>query len=373
MVKSTSSLDTSTKPNYQIRLSDGIADPNWDAFLAETPGGHHVQTRLWAQVKVLLGWQILRVIVHRGNQIVAGAQILIRPLPLIGAIGFIPKGPVFALNDPELTNLVIDQIVKLVRSRRIYYLILQPPDNGEAFAMQLSDWKFRPSPISAFPTATVQVDLSEELDDILAKMKPKTRYNIRLGLRKGMTVREGTEHDLPTFYRILISTSQRQNFATKFEAYYAEMNRVFSPYGYFKLFLAEYQGETVSAMFAIPFGDTVLFKRGGWNGQHGNLRPNEVMHWTALKWAKSQGYRYYNFEGIDLLVAKALLRGEPLPNDLLQSVSRFKLGFGGQIVLLPGVYDYVYNPLLRRIYHTLYLKMANWSITEKVMSRLGNN
>ena len=69
------------------------------------------------------------------------------------------------------------------------------------------------------------------------------------------------------------------------------------------------------------------------------------MHWTAIQWAKAAGYRYYNFEGIDADAARAQLAGAPLESDLLKSVTRFKLGFGGEVRLLPGVYDYVYNPM----------------------------
>ena len=166
------------------------------------------------------------------------------------------------------------ELRRVARSWRVYGLILQPPDNGEPWAVDLPRWGFQPSSIGAFPTATVLIDLNQDLDAIMANMKSKTRYNIRLGRKKGIVVREETADDLPEFYRILTDTSQRQSFSTYSEAYYREMNRIFGQFGYFKLFLAEYQGEPVSAMFAISFGDTVLFKRGGWSGRHGNRRPN---------------------------------------------------------------------------------------------------
>jgi lipid II:glycine glycyltransferase (peptidoglycan interpeptide bridge formation enzyme) len=363
-------LGTVVNGAYRIQVSHATDHPDWDAFLAETAGGHHTQTSLWAQVKASLGWQAARVVVKRGERIVAGAQLLVRPLPLAGAVGYVPKGPVFASDDPLLPDLIIDKLHQVARAHRVHYLILQPPDNGEALVRHLPHWGFQPCTVRVFPTVTVVIDLDQDLDVILANMKPKTRYNIRLGQRKGITVREGTDDDLPTFYQLLAATCQRQGFSINSEAYYSEMRRILSPFGYFKLFLAEYQGEAVSAMLAIPFGDTVTYKRGGWSGHHGDRRPNEIMHWAALTWAKAHGYRYYNFDGIDPLAAGALLRGEPLPATLVDSVTRFKIGFGGQLTFMPGVYDYVYNPVLRCIYNTAYQRIANWSVTKKIHERL---
>ena len=359
-----------TKADYQFQISSKIRDPDWDTYLANTPGGHHVQTSLWAQVKASLGWRAVRILVTQEERIVAGVQLLIRQLPLAGAIGYAPKGPVIASDDPKLAELILNELHQVAREHRVRYLILQPPDNGQALAGQLLQRGFQPSSVEAFPTATVLINLEQDLDEILAKMKSKTRYNIRLGIRKGIIIREGTERDLTEFYRLLVATSQRQNFPVYSEDYYSNKRNILSPFGHFKLFIAEYKDEAVSTMFAIPFGDTVLFKRGGWSGRHGNRRPNEVMHWTAIQWAKSQGYRYYNFEGIDPDVAEKLLRGESLPDGMSQSVTRFKLGFGGDIVLFPGVYDFVYNPILRWTYNSVFTKITNLSAMKNTVNYL---
>ena len=86
-------LDAVVNGDYQLRVAHETEDPAWDTFLAETPGGHHVQTSLWAQVRAAAGWRAVRVVARRGDGIVAGAQVLIRPLPLVGAIGYVPRGP----------------------------------------------------------------------------------------------------------------------------------------------------------------------------------------------------------------------------------------------------------------------------------------
>ena len=359
-------LDTAVDAGYDIRLSDEAEDPAWDAFLAGTPGGDHAQTSLWAQVKALLGWRAARVVVTRGARIVAGAQLLLRPLPFAGAIGYVPRGPLVASDDPALTHLVLDALRRLTRVHRVQYLVVQPPFNGEALADQLPAWGFRPTVIEPQPAHAVLVELSKDLDDILAQMGGKTRYNIRLGQRKGITVREGTEADLDAFYRLLVATGQRQKFSVPPEDYFAEMWRILSPRGYIGLFLAEYEAEPVSAALVIPFGDTVTYKRGAWSGHHGSRHPNEVMHWMAIRWAKARGYRYYDFEGIDPKVAQAIVHGDPIPDSPTRTVTSFKLGFGAQVALTPGNYDYVPNPWLRWAYTTAFRNVASSPLMAKV-------
>ena len=351
--------------DYKIKLSYKAEEPEWDAFLADAIGGHHLQTGLWGQLKAFSGWRAARIIVTKREQIVAGAQLLMRPLPLIGNVCYVPKGPLFTSNDPELRNLFIDKLQQVVKTHRIVYLIVQPPCNYEAFAHQLPHLGFRPSRNSIAPTATVLVDLAMDLDKILAQMRSKTRYNIRVGERKGISVREGTESDLHAFHHLMVTTGQKNKFSPEPEEYFRTLWRLFHPHGYVKLFLAEYKGEAVSALLAIPFGNTVIYKRGAWAGHHGNLHPNEVMQWTAIKWAKSKGYRYYDLVGIDPEVARALVCGKSFTDGSRQGLTSFKLGFGGQITLFPEAYEYIPNPILRLAYTRVFPKIVNSSVGTK--------
>ncbi len=355
---------------FQMRVSRETDDPTWDAFLGNTSGGDHVQTSLWAQVKELLGWQAVRLVVQRGDRIAAGAQILVRAVPVLGAIGYVPRGPLFASDDPALAQLLFAELRRIAKSHRIQFLAVQPPNNAETFARLLPDQGFRPASFELVPTATVLIDLEKDLDSILADMSRKTRYNVRVGERKGISIREGTENDLPTYYRMVVATSQRQGFAPHPEEYFKEMWRVFNPHGYFKLFLAEYEGEAVSAQLVIPFGDTVINKLSVWSGSHGDRRPNEALQWAAIQWAKANGYRYYDLEGIEREAAKAALHNDALPDEFKQTVTSYKLGFGGEVTLLPGVYTYLYNPVLRSAFRSSFPAIANSRTVHTLLHRL---
>lgn len=340
---------------YQTQVSDKTEDPDWDAFLMKTPGGHYTQTSLWAQAKALLGWRAVRVIVSQRGHIVAGAQLLIRPLPICGTIGYVPGGPLVVQDDAGLAQLVIAQLHQVAKDYRVQYILVQPRYTSEVLTRELLGWGYRPSSHPALTIATALLDLTQDLDHILRAMRKSTRHNIRLSQRKGVTVREGSESDLQTFYRLVMATYKRNKLSTFSEEYYTRLWRILHPREYLRLFIAEYAGEAVAASLVIPFGNTVTDAVGAWSGRHGKAHPNELLEWTAITWAKSQGYRYFDFDGITPAVA----RGELASNADTDGVTFFKLGFGGEAVLCPGAYEYLPNPVLRWVYRAIDQEIAS--------------
>jgi peptidoglycan pentaglycine glycine transferase (the first glycine) len=356
--------------DYEVKISDEIKAPDWDAFLTSVPGGHHVQTSLWGQVKSILGWRTIRIVATHQGKIMAGAQLLMRPMPFIGTAAYLTKGPVCALEDIGLAELIIAEICQVSRARRVQLLAIQPPDNGKAMVKLLSSRGFHLSSLELAPTATILIDLTPDLKDILAQMKRQTRQNIRRGEKQGISVHEGTQGDLHDFYEMYEATSQRQDFPVYPEEYYARMWQVFEPYGYIKLLLAKYGTEVISALLLVQFGDRVIAKILGWSGLHSDRRPNEALFWASIQWAKSHGYLCYDFEGINPIGAKAVLNGESLPESLRHSPDFFKHGFGGQVVLYPEAYDRVSNPILRWVYRKSSPQIGGQSVASKLMDRL---
>ena len=105
-------VEQRTQERYQVQTSQGTEDPIWDAFLDRMPGSSHVQTSTWARVKAIHGWQAERVMIMQGDEIVAGAQLLMGPLPIAGNIGgkvgYVTKGPILTKDDPELIKLMMN-------------------------------------------------------------------------------------------------------------------------------------------------------------------------------------------------------------------------------------------------------------------------
>jgi len=327
-----------------VDISHALLDPDWDAFVDSTPGGHHLQTSRWAGVKATHGWQPVRLRVHRKGEFVGGTQLLVRRMRF-GAIGYCPRGPLLRDNDPSALRALLDGLARLARRERILYVKVQPPAGREDMEPILREDGFVISDMPAATVATVRIDLRRSVDEILASMRSATRANIRKATRKGITVRGAGAPGLVAFGELVAETSRRQGgLATYAAEYYAEILRQFGDRG--ELLLAELDGEVLSGAIIIGCGDTVAYKMGGWSGHRAGLHPNELMHWHAMQWARERGYRYYDFEGIDESVARAIQAGEELPESGHRGFTRFKLGFGGEVVLHPRPYDRSFHRLL---------------------------
>ena len=322
----------------------------WNAFLGKARGGSYAQTSLWALAKLAAGYRAQRFTLRASNGIVGGAQLLLRPVPLVGAVGYVPLGPVVAEDDPDLADAVVDHLKWLANEQKIVYLAVQPPQQHQSFTKRLRSLGFFPCFVNLAPTASVVIDLSKGLDELLSKMRRTTRYNIRYGQRKGIQVREGGPQDLDTFHELLLATARRQgNFRPLGREYLSELWRLFAPAGHLKMFLAEYEQHVLSAALLMNFGDTAIYWKGCWSGEHSNLHPNESLQWTAIQWAKAQGYCHYDFGGIPRPLAKSVLRGDTSSESGNHSVASYKLGFGGEAVLFPEPLAYVPNSTVRRI------------------------
>jgi lipid II:glycine glycyltransferase (peptidoglycan interpeptide bridge formation enzyme) len=356
--------------DIQMRVSSAPSDPQWDDFVARTPNGNHVQTSLWAQVKSLLGWEAVRVILSHEDRILAGAQILAHSVFPLVKIGYVTKGPVCAVKDAGLAQRMIQEIIRLSRQMRLQYLIVQPPMGSEDIAGLLQERGFRATSVEAGPTATILVDTTQDVDQMLSRMKRQNRQNIRRSEREGISVREGSREDLDTFYELHLISSKRQDFLPYTREYFYRMWDVLAPCGNIGLILTEKDGQAVSGLLIVPFGDTVIAKLFGWSGQYGECRPNEALFWGAILWTKAHGYRYFDFEGIDREGARAVLNGEPLPEPLLHTYTFFKLQFGGEVTLLPLAYEYIQNPLLAWGYYQVAPKIMKSKAFTWVLDRI---
>lgn len=329
---------------FTIRVSDVVDDPDWDDFVDALPGSH-VQSSAWAATKSALGWRALRVVATRGTRIVAGCQVLLRPVPLVGSLGYASRGPLVADPDGPAPAVVLDELDRVARAERLLLLKVQPPPGGDHLVPALAARGFRPSPLEAAPTATVRIDLSLPPEELWRRMRSNVRSNIGKAQRKGVVVRAGERGDLEAFHQLVVSTGQRQEFAPYPLRYYERMWESFAGTGRIRLLLAEHEGRTLAAVLLVGFGDTVAYVMGGRAAEQTGIHPVELTHWTGVEWATERGYRYYDFGGVDPAFAGALLRGEATPRDAT-GVARFKLGFGGDVVLFPGAYDRSYRPLL---------------------------
>jgi len=336
-------------------LEEGLTPQRWDAFVAAHPQAHLLQTWPWGELKAAFGWEALRIAVEEGGRILAGAQVLLRPLPLLPhlRVAYVPKGPLVDWRDHRLSETLLDALHSSVKARGALFLKIEPDllDSPE-WAQRLTRFGFRPSAWTIQPRSTIVLDLEAEPEEILARMKPKTRYNIRLSARKGVVVREGTESDLAQFYRLMEVTSRRDGFPIHSQEYYLKAFRLFSARGQAGFFLAFYGDKVLAGLMAFALADRAWYFYGASSNEERHRMPNYALQWAAILWARERGCRIYDLWGIPDEVGQAPRRYENDPVEGkggLWGVYRFKRGFGGKVVRYVGAYDYVYNPLLYRL------------------------
>jgi peptidoglycan pentaglycine glycine transferase (the first glycine) len=353
----------------KLAFSSALSDPAWDAFVESTPGGHHLQSSLWGQVKATQGWRVARVTIARDGAIVAGCQLLLRDLPLVGAIAYAPRGPLTHGHDARELDEVLDAVNELLALESAVYLKLQPPVDRPDMDQVLRGRGFVPSTLAPAPVATVRVDVTRPLDEVLGGMRSSTRRHIRTAERNGGRVRLAGEEDLRMFTRLIEQTGARKEFQMYPREYYELIWRVFSPQ-HGCILLAQEDGRVLAGTLLVAFADTVLYKMGGWSGERSSIYPNELMHWAGIRWAHEHGCHYYDLEGVRPDVARRMLAGED-PPEAREGVMHFKLGFGGELVIYPHAYDLAASRVLGPIFRRMAPKLDRWNpIAHRLLGRV---
>jgi peptidoglycan pentaglycine glycine transferase (the first glycine) len=206
----------------------------------------------------------------------------------------------------------------------------------------------RPSPQSIQPPRTLLVDLGGDDEQILGRMKQKTRYNIRLALKKGVVV--STSSDVETFHRLMVTTGQRDVFGVHSLEYYRRAYELFYPRGECELLLAEYQGEPLAALMVFARGSRAWYIHGASSDAHRDRMPTYLLQWEAMRWARARGCTTYDLWGVPDVDEETLEANFTQYSDGLWGVYRFKRGFGGMLRRALGPWDRVYNPILYFLY-----------------------
>jgi len=337
--------------NWQVRLIGPEEEKRFDTFISNHPKGHFLQSYSWGEVKAATGWQPLRLVVEVGGNIIAAASLLKRRLPYIGkSILYAPRGPVVDFHDQVLFDAVLAAISKVAREQGAILLKIDPdiPGTDKTVEQLLRDRGFRLAARGAGfdgvqPRCVFRLDITPPLEELLARMHSKTRYNIRLAEKKGVTVKSNcTLNDLPVFYELLKETTIRDRFLVRSYSYFATMWREMVERGYAKLFLAYYQGQAVAGTLAFIMGDKAWYLYGASSNSYRNVMPNYLLQWTMIQWAKEQGCTIYDFRGVP---------GDLDENNPLYGLYRFKKGFNGVFTEFIGEYDLAYSPFYYWLWH----------------------
>ena len=314
-----------------------------DEFTSSQEHSQFLQSSSWGEFQKSAGHFVWRFGVYNDDKLVGTAQIFGHQLPLKKSYLYCPRGPVV---DNQLSDEQKETALKLILSKA-RDLTIQTSKTEEIFfrfepicqSLILNHQSLITKTKSIQPTNTLILDLTPTNEQLLANMHQKTRYNIRLAEKHGVTIKEETDFD--NVWPLFEKTAKRDKFNLHSKKYYEKMLKMVPQ---IKLMVAKHQNKIVAANLVGHYGDTVTYIHGASNYEHRKLMAPYLLQWEVIKKAKELNFKFYDFHGIAPTDDK---------NHPWLGITRFKKGFGGQTVNYPGTFDFVYESGSYQLYKLL--------------------
>ncbi len=353
---------------------------HWNSLVSKLPTPHFLQTYEWGQVKAKYGWEPIYLVWDDQGRLkeernlnnlssfdfppsaaalILKRQILRNAFAARLSILYAPKGPLLDWSNEPLRNRVLNDLQSFAKKQGAIFLKIDPdvvlgtgvPDNAEDIIdyggqAVMSDLKRRGWGYSSDQIQfrnTVLVDLSPTEDELLARMKQKTRYNIRLAQKKGVSVRVGKLEDLSSLYKMYAETTKRDGFGIRAEGYYKTVWNLFmnSAEPNCEPLIAEVENEPLAGIFVFYFAGRAYYVYGMSRDVHREKMPTYLLQWEAIKRAKAKGCAIYDLWGAPEVFDES---------DSMWGVYRFKEGLGGKVGRTLGAWDYAPNRLWYNMY-----------------------
>lgn len=330
------------------------APENWNELIAKLPGASLLQTVQWAEVKTRMGWEpFFKLWSGADGEPEAAALILKKPIKFGACFLYVPRGPLMNWSDESLRDKVLADLAVFGKEQHAVFIKIDPDvplcfgepgtdeerknPTGQSLLKyyDANGWLRSPQQIQFANSVWINTEPSEE--DLLANMKQRTRYKVRLASRKGVTVREGTPDDFEAIAALYAETSERDQFLIRDRDYYLDVWRRFHAVNMLTPLIAEVDGQMVAAVMIFIIGDTARYVYGMSGAEHREKMPNYLLQWEAIRLAKQKGCRIY-----DLWGAPDTFNEE----DRMWGVYQFKRGLGGTVVITPGARDLPLMPFL---------------------------
>ena len=322
--------------------------------LFETPLLH--QSSFWSNVKKKQGFQSLAFDIKvrmedmysnlsSSAYLLDDVLIILQPISKKHSIGYVPYGPLVS-PDEEFRGDFLEEISEQLRENLPSHTALLRYDlpwrnpfsddiSVESQEVRLN-WgthfhNIRKSASDNLPSTTLFVDLQRSEEEILMRMKQKTRYNINLAYRKGVKVKVGSKEDFPIFYDLYTQTAIRNNFTLHAPSFFIPFFEVTDKEYSSTLLIAYLDDKPLSAMFLTIGGKRATYLFGASSNERRESMSTYALQFEAMRKAKIAGCELYDMFGISPSVDKA----HPM-----NGLNRFKLGFGGTVFHRMGCWDY---------------------------------
>ncbi len=323
----------------------------WEALAAGNPACGLMQSLHWAAFKRRMGFRTLHLGLFEAGALIGGAIGYTAADHRGASILVIPEGPVLPWHD-EPRALAGLRLLRQAAERAA-------PELG-ALALRVEPRLPTPrpralrgfgrAPVDLLPNETLYLDLGAPPEALLAQMRPKGRYNIRLAKRHGVAVRaDRTPAAARRCYALLDEAGQRDGFFVEPPAFFDALAETLVPAGLAHFLFAEHAGDTLAAMVLATYGVRATYLYGGVANGKRNLMAGYALQWGAIRAAGEAGCASYDFYGYEPHGA---------PGHLYAGFSRFKRQFGGRPVRLIGAHDLYFldrlaDVVVRAVHETL--------------------
>lgn len=316
-------------------------DATYDTQRWNTNAPHPLVSWEWGEARSRMGIEVTRIAEEAADGSVRPFQITWHPVPYTPfTIGYMPRTAVPSSD-------VIDALTSEAEKRRALFVKIEPYVFKDDFDENTGgDFLGRVvrSPHPLFPRWTQLLDITPSEESLLAGMKSKWRYNIRLAEKKGVTVREmTTDEGFELFADLYFKTTRRQKYAGHTKSYhktvFEELRGTIS-----HILVALYNNEPLSAYHLFLFNDRLYYPYGGSSVEHRNLMASNLLMWESIRFGKQNGAVVFDMWGSASPEGDARSSG-------WEGFSRFKEGFGTTYAECIGSYDLVLNPALYKVYN----------------------
>lgn len=319
-----------------VKILETIGEAEWDAFAP-----HPLQSFAWGEARQAHGLRVIRVGVFSNEKLTQVFQVTLHALPLGFSIGYVPQ-----CDAPNET--VLNFLKSYARAHRILFIKFEPHVGAAQIPSML-----KVSSHPNFYSHTRLISLAgKTIEELRAGLEKKTRYNVGLAERAGVTVDEYVNDEgFAHFANLFFSTAERKNYGGHTRAYHETIWKNLAPKGMAKIFTATYQGDILAAYEVFCWKDTWYTPYSGTSMLHKEVKAKNFLLFKIIEKAKERGAATIDLWGTlpETLVGEASWAG----------FSSFKKGYGGSIVALPGSFDLVVYPTLY-LFYGLMFKLRKW-------------
>ena len=329
--------------DFTLAAMDEGDRPRWDTFVLESPCGHVFQSWAWGDLQAGLGAQPVRIAAVAPNGRIAGCvQVLIFDTGS-RVFAYVPRGPAADADDETLLAMLVDAAVGVSAGAGADLVRVEPQwEQAAPLTAWFAERRFAVARQHIMPPRTIVVDLSPSPDAIWAAFRSNTRNRVRLAEKRGVTVRAGTAGEMATFVRLLDETNARHGLRPARPDQYHLAAQHFGDGDRMRLFLASADGVDLAGIVVFAWGATATYLWGASAGsdEARQLNPNQLLHWTAMQWARARGCVHYDLFGVPDQDEAVLEAEYGRQTGGWWNLYRFKRGFGGRVLRHVGTVDH---------------------------------